>query len=111
MQDDFLRGQMNALYDQIETLRAENAKLIAECDERIANKVFYASDKKLLDRLLAEREQWMKQAPYGYVNTVYKSFYQSHQLQDKKRLCEMLDDGEMIKVYANPVPPQPKGES
>ena len=41
--------------EELETLRAENAKLIAERDE--SNKVFGASDRKLLDRLLAERDE------------------------------------------------------
>lgn len=50
--------------NQVETLRTENAKLIAERDE--SNKVFDASDKKLLDRILEEREQWMKQDPVFY---------------------------------------------
>ena len=81
--------------EELETLRAENAKLIAERDE--SNKVFGASDRKLLDRLLAERdeaqsdnesledklqeqmnlvgsllverEQWMKQEPVAYEHT------------------------------------------
>ena len=77
------------LMAHIELIEAENAKLIAERDmlklcadqnedevkkmhaelkEYLANKILDTSDKKLLDRLLAEREAMMKQEPYCYAS-------------------------------------------
>ena len=105
--------------EELETLRAENAKLIAERDE--SNKVFGASDRKLLDRLLAERdeaqsdnesledklqeqmnlvgsllverEQWMKQEPdyYGYDGRYYGDKTTAEIFEGKQVFQELFD--------------------
>lgn len=68
--------------NQVETLRTENAKLIAERDMYKNNCVAYECNcvsckTKFIGEkeqhicfkcLLADREQWMKQEPYGYVH-------------------------------------------
>lgn len=127
-------SERESLIKELETLRAENAKLIAERDcieatsrynydlaikatkerdalleerkEYLANKVLDASDKKLLDRLLAEREAMMKQEPVATVS----DWVGARAAKDKISLIVDVPAGFTFlrgqKLYAEPLPAQ-----
>jgi hypothetical protein len=144
---DNLHVGLPSLLKELETQRAENAKLIAERDDfekgyidlfnkraariqDLQQKVWVAMDKKScpgifmqiaadailyhgceevadlklkIERLQAEREQWMKQEPYGYVNPEDEWSLRNKgyaQIQPK------LTDYSTLPLFRHPLPAQ-----
>ena len=104
---DNLRKNIIEGQSELEARRVENAKLIAERDEYLANKVLDASDKKLLDRLLAEREQWMKQEPVAYeVTDTMRGNSLVMPIQNPEKYTKDYPELKIQPLFRHPLPAQ-----